>query len=82
MSLERHLRQLLHGEPLTEDQREAHEESGESFHIPVIVHRTGGVSAKRLNACGICGAQIVPGEAGGWVAVSDVEADRIRGVKK
>ncbi len=72
------LARILHGEPLTPEQRERHEEAGEGFHVPVIVHRTGGVSAKRLNACGICGAQIVPSGDGGWLAVSDDEADRVR----
>ena len=75
------LNKLLHGRPLTEEEREAHEEAGESFHVPTIIHRSGGVSAKVLNACGICGAQITPGETGGWIALTDSQVDAIRSRK-
>lgn len=72
------LRSILHGVPLTKEQRECHEEAGESFHIPIIVHRSGGVSAERLNICGICGAQIVPTGESNWISVSDETAEAIR----
>ena len=79
MTLKKDIRQLLHGVSLTQEQRQAHEEAGESFHNPVIVHRSGGVSATKLNACGICGVYIRPAEVEGyWVAISNEEADAIR----
>jgi hypothetical protein len=78
VSIKKKIRQLLHGEPLSDAQLEMHEEAGEGFHVPAVVHRTGGVSARKLNSCGICGAQIKPGQSGGWVAVTETEADEIR----
>ena len=72
------LRKLVHGRPLTPEELEDHEECGESSHIPAIVHRSGGASAQRLNACGICGAQIVPNDDGQWLAVTEAQADEIR----
>ncbi len=79
-NLMKELAKSLHGEPLTNEERDAHEEAGESFHVPVILHRTGGVSALLLNTCGICGAQIVPGRppASAWIKISEEQADEIR----
>lgn len=78
MPLEDDLRKVLHGALLTDEELERHEEAGEGFHVPAIVHRSGGVSAKLLNTCGICGAQIIPSDMNTWIKVSDEEADRIR----
>lgn len=47
------------------------------IHAPAIVHRSGGIDAKVLNACGHCGEQIVR-VAGVWIAVPPMEADRLR----
>ena len=71
------LKRILFERPMTMEEIEHHEEAGEDFHVPAIVHRTGRVSAKQLNTCGICGAQIVPTDDG-WIAVTDEHADRLR----
>ena len=77
MKLADELRRLLHGEPLTQEEVDFHAESGESFHVPAIVHRTGNISAEVLNTCGICGTQIIPTSGHGWVKVSHADADRL-----
>lgn len=77
ISLMSDIKTMLYARELTTEEKEAHEEAGEGFHVPAIVHRSGGVSAKLLNACGICGAQIVPNEHG-WIAVSEETADKMR----
>ncbi len=70
------LKRTLLERPLNPEEVEAHEESGEWFHIPVIVHRdSGGISANLLSCCGICGAQIVPVGEREWVPISDETAD-------
>lgn len=80
MSFMGDLQKAILERPLTDEEREYHEEAGESFHAPVIVHRSGGVSAERLNVCGICGAEIIPGE-GRWIAVTEETADTIRSTR-
>lgn len=47
-------------------------------HAPAIVSRCGGPPAAILNVCGHCGNQIVHMTGGGWVAVPEYEADRVR----
>jgi hypothetical protein len=46
-------------------------------HDPVIVHRSGRISADKLNYCGSCGAWIVR-RGDDWVEVDDETADKIR----
>ncbi len=72
------LKRALFERPLTTEEIQSHEESGEGFHVPVIIHRTGGISAKLLNCCGICGAQIVPVAEYEWVPISDEYAESMR----
>ena len=81
MSLKSDLRKLLHGEQLTQEQREAHEEAREAFHLPAVVHRTGGPSASKLNCCGICGSYIVLKDDVYWIAITEEEAEVIRNGK-
>jgi hypothetical protein len=64
---------------MTVDQMYCHEEAEEEFHVPAIVHRTGGVSADELNVCGICGCQIAHPPGGAWVEIDDETAQKIRG---
>ncbi len=78
MNIEGDLKRVLYEVPLTDEQRDFHKDAGESFHVPVIVHRTGGVSAQILNACGICGAQIIQAEDSVWIPISDQLACKIR----
>lgn len=44
---------------LTQEEVEAHDEAGEGFHVPVIFHRTGELSAKKINRCGMVAARYV-----------------------
>lgn len=63
---------------MTTEQIEAHEEAGMEFHVPAIMHRSGGISADELNICGVCGIQLTrePGDV--WVEVDDETAEKLR----
>lgn len=48
-------------------------------HQPAVMHRNGGVSAKVLNICVLCGSYLVPSQDGEqWIAISDEAAENIR----
>jgi hypothetical protein len=66
---------------MTPEQKELHEDAGEEFHVPAIVHRSGGVSADELNICGICGCQITLCAGGYWAEVDDETADKLRSMR-
>jgi len=60
---------------MTDNQIAAHEKVGVELHHPAILHRSGAVSAKDLNVCGTCGANIAESKhtAGLWLELSDAE---------